>query len=320
MADEAAKWRNLGLIDDRQADLLAERYDARGSARNILLKWLGFFGMFMLGSAVLGFVGVIVADSGYAVPAVLLTIVAGAVGWIGARLAVDPRRRYPVVGSALLTVSLIMVYGALLLFVGAFDGDLERLFGVLLLVIAAAAFAVAYGFRLRWPLLLALLFFFHGVGAWNAYGGSGAYFADIADPQAMALIALLVIGFGVHHESVLEAGPLRRHVGFGGLYLVFGLLYLDVSLWFLTLPRPTLTWVLTFAGAAIAQIVAGAALKDSRFTGFGIVFLSINLYTRLFEHYWDRLSAGAFFAVAGLAALALGLLFERLGNRPGEPA
>ncbi len=50
---------------------------------------------------------------------------------------------------------------------------------------------------------------------------------------------------------------------------------------------------------------------DARFTGFGIVFLAINLYTRFFEHFWDRLSAGAFFLIAGALAMLLGYAFER---------
>lgn len=321
LANEAATWRHLGLIDASLAERLAERYDARGTAGATLLRWLGFFGMFWLASAILGFIGVVAASAGYFGSAVFLTVAAGATGWVGGRLAIDPRRRFPVLGSALLTVSLVGVYGALALFVLAFGGRLERTYGVLLFVVSAAAFAVAYRFRLRWPLLLALLLFFHAVGSWHAYAGHGAYFASIADERLMALVALFAAGFGWYHESKLEEGRLARHVGFGGLYLIFGLLYLNLSLWFLTLPHPlsnpTRAWVLVFAAAALAQIVAGAAFKDSRFTGFGIVFLSINLYTRFFEYYWDRWSAGVFFAVAGVAALVLGFIFERLGSRPG---
>jgi uncharacterized membrane protein len=320
LSNQAATWRHLGLIDAGLAERLAERYDARGTAGAALLKWLGFFGVFLLVCAILGFIGVAAASAGYFGSAVFLAIATAAVGWVGGRLAIDPRRRYPVLGSALLTVSLVGGYGALALFVLGFGGRLERAYGVLLFFVSAAAFFVAYRFRLRWPLLLALLFFFHGVGSWHAYAGHGAYFADIADERLMALVALLAIGFGMYHESTLEEGWLARHVGFGSLYLIFGLLYFNLSLWFLTIPDPTLAWVLVFAAGAIAQIVAGAAFKDSRFTGFGIVFLSINIYTRFFEHFWDRLSAGAFFAAAGLAALVLGFIFERLGSRPGAAA
>jgi uncharacterized membrane protein len=322
LADEAARWRNSGLIDAGLAATLAERYDARGSAGTTLLKWLGFFGVFMLASTILGFVGALAASAGLVAPGVLLAIAACAVGFAGARMAVDPRARHPVMGSALLTVGLVGVYGALVLFALAAGGPFERIYGPLLYGVAALACGVAYRFRLRWPLLLALLFFFHAVGSSNAYGGHGAYFADIVDPRRMAVTALCVAAFGLYHERRLEEDQLGRHVGFGNLYIVFGLLYVNLSLWFLSLRgpefmslfRPELGWVLLFAGAAVAQIVAGAALKDSRFTGFGIVFLAINLYTRVFERYWDRVSAGTFLAVAGVAALALGFAFERMAR------
>ena len=127
----------------------------------------------------------------------------------------------------------------------------------------------------------------------------------------MAVIALAAIALGVSHERRLEIGPLRRCIGFGGLYLIFGLLYLNLSLWFLTLPHGPLDWVLAFTAACIAQIVAGARLRDTRFTGFGIVFLAIDLYTRYFEHFWDRLSAGTFFLLGGTLAMFLGYAFER---------
>ena len=60
----------------------------------------------------------------------------------------------------------------------------------------------------------------------------------------------------------------------------------------------------------------GARLHDARFTGFGIVFLAIDLYTRFFEHFWDPQSAGTFFLVAGALALLLGYAFERQARAP----
>lgn len=138
----------------------------------------------------------------------------------------------------------------------------------------------------------------------------------------MALVALVMIVLGVWHERGLETGPLRRHTGFGALYLIFGLLYLNLSLWFLTLPHGPLHWVLVFTGAGIAQIVAGARLYDARFTGFGIVFLAIDLYTRYFEHFWDRLSLGNFFLLGGVLAMAFGYACERWSRAtsPERPA
>ena len=72
--------------------------------------------------------------------------------------------------------------------------------------------------------------------------------------------------------------------------------------------------MLAFTAAGVGQIVAGARLRDARLTGFGIVFLAIDLYTRFFEHFWDRLSAGTFFLLGGALAMILGYAFERQGH------
>jgi hypothetical protein len=321
LANEVATWRHLGLIDDALAEILSQRYDARGSAGHLLLRWLGLFGIFALGSAILGLVGLFASAAGPWVPAGLAAVVSGMLWHAGARMAIDPRQFHPMLGSALITVGLVGGFGTLALLATALGAtDFERFAFALLFATAAAALATAYRFALRWPLLLGLLCFFHAVGSWHGYAGHGAYVADIQDERMMALVALVSIGVGVWHETQLEAGSLSRYVGFGSFYLVFGLLYLNLSLWFLSLRGVQLAWVLVFTAAGIAQIVAGAALKDRRFTGFGVVFLSIDLYTRFFEHFWDRLSAGSFFTFAGFLGMGLGALFEYLARRQGVPS
>ena len=47
------------------------------------------------------------------------------------------------------------------------------------------------------------------------------------------------------------------------------------------------------------------------------MFLAINLYTRFFEHFWDRLSLGVFFLVGGALAMAFGFACERWGRMDG---
>jgi hypothetical protein len=109
---------------------------------------------------------------------------------------------------------------------------------------------------------------------------------------------------------------LPGYEGFGHLYVVFGLVYLNCALWFLSLrvsylPAHGITAVLFFTACAVAQIVVGARLKDGRLTGFGVVFLAIDLYTRFFEEFWDKLSTGQFFLAAGVSAMAAGYLLEQ---------
>lgn len=313
LADEAATWRHLGLIDESLSRLLAERYDARGAMGELLRRWLAMAGIGLIAMAVLSLVGIALAEAGPLVSAVAIGAGSFAAAKAGARMALDPRQRHPLLGAALITIALMGLLGTLTLAAAVFTD--EPPVPLLLSVTAAAAIAVAYRLRLRWPLLLGVLLAFHAVGSWHAYGGHGSYFLVIADERLMVVAALAGIGVGLWHEHRLEAGD-TPWLGFGGIYVVLSLLYLNLSLWFLSLSwhGDALAWVLAFTAAGIGQLVAGAALRDGRFTGFGIVFLSIDLYTRFFEHFWDRLSAGASLALCGVAAMAIGALCERLAG------
>ena len=307
---EITSWHQQGLIDRSLLETLLPRYESQGRFLTALLKWIGLFALLQLGLAVLA------AIAALAESALLAAVLLGGVGvglWrFGVQMATDPQRRHPFTGSVLVTASLAAAFGAFMLLNIAFNGDADgRSIATIMVLTGILSALTAYRYHLRWPLLLALLLVFHGLGAWHSYGGHGAYFAHIQDERLMAVIALVTIGLGVWHERVLESGALRHCVGFGGLYLIFGLLYLNLSLWFLSLFGHPLGWVLIFTAAGIAQIIAGARLHDARFTGFGIVFLAIDLYTRFFEHFWDRLSAGTFFLIGGVLAMLLGYGFER---------
>lgn len=316
MAAEAAAWRHEGLIDEALAGALAARYAPTPGVGRMLLRALALLALFLLALSVLSAIGLFVGSASPIVSGVLV-IALGIASWYpGARMASDPVQRHAFTGSVLLTFGLVSVFAGLSIVYLASGGDrYSNVFPWFMLVTAAGAFATAYRFGLRWPLFLALLLLFHAAGSWHGYAGYGAYFLNIQDERSMAAIALAACVFGVWHELIGEVGRLRRQVGFGHLYIIFGLLYFNLSLWMLSLYRGALVWVLAFTAAGIAQIVAGARLKDARFTGFGIVFLALDLYTRLFEHFWDRLSAGVFFLVAGLIAVVLGVSFERRGGR-----
>jgi uncharacterized membrane protein len=315
MAAELARWQHDGLIDTPTAQRLAPRYDRDGQMLAAALKWLGLFAIFQLGLTVLSFISLM--SQSEAVGALLLALASAATAWWGIRLATDPLDRYPTTGSALLTVALAGAFGAAVLALLALDSELgSGSLAVVMALTAALGTLLAYRFGLRWPLLLALLLAFHAAGTWHAYVGHGGYFFNIQEPMWMAPLALAVAVLGFWHERVLEARRLARCTGFGHLYLILGLLYLNLSLWLLSLglgvPRgETVAAVVVFSVACVAQIVAGARCHDGRITGFGIVFLSINLYTRFFEHFWDRMALGTSLLLAGAAAMVLGALIER---------
>lgn len=313
LAQEITDWENTGLINAEQAALLHQRFDPSPFKGTLFLKWLGLFAVFMLAMSFLGFIGTILGSISPTFSTLCLMAVSYGVIHFGAKLAADKEQKHPFTGQSLLTVGLVGIYASLvaIYYINGGDrwGGMQAWF---MLMTSAVAFFVAYYFHLRWPLLIALLMFFHGFGSMSEYWGHGAYFLDVQDPRAMSVVALLAIVWGHVHENELEVKRFKRCIGFGHLYLIFGLLYLNLSLWLLSIEYDhSLVWISVFTLASIAQIIAGARLKDSRFTGFGIVFLGIDLYTRFYEYFWDELSKAMFFSIAGLVAMALAYVFER---------
>ncbi|MEM7432853.1 MAG: hypothetical protein AAF351_13090 [Pseudomonadota bacterium] len=312
VAQEVADWGHKGLIDNDLLEVLQARYQADVSVGRILTRWLGFVALFLLALAVLGFIGLSLGEAAlYLAPFVL----GGAGFWLwslGTRFATDPLQTYAISGAVLVTFSFFAAFGALMLLLEIFDSGFERgAVAFMMGLTAVAAFFTAYQYRLRWPLCLGVLLVFHAMGHMHWTSGRGSYFMDIADERATFVVAVIVILIGIWHERHRETDLDNDTVGFGKVYIVLGLLYANMCLWFLSLPREETFWVLMFAAAGVAQLIIGGRLHDGRFTGFGIVFLSINIYTRVFETFWDQMHKGTLFLGAGVVALIAGFLMER---------
>jgi hypothetical protein len=320
LLNEIALWRQEQRIDAATAERLAQRYQQQGSLLAVFLRWLGLGSVLLLAGALFSMIGLSMHSK--FVSAFLVAAAAIALLYLGVRMTRDPSSPYPVTGAALTTLGLVAVFGAVVLFAAGDTFDERMLIQSGLLFTALASLGIAYRYALRWPLLLGLLAIFHGLGSGSAYAGSGEYVADIADPPLMAVVAFVVAAFGVWHLRA-EDGRLARYAGFGRLYLILGLLYGNTSLWFLSLARFSdyrILWTVLFAIACVTEIVLGARLKDGRFSGFGIVFLSICLYTCFFETAWDKLGSGLFLFLGGLLGLLLGLAFEWWGRREHSTA
>ena len=265
----------------------------------------------MLAMSVFGSIGLLLGSAVLFLGPLILGAMAVAAWRFGVRMATDPTQRFATSGAVLVTFSMILYFAALLTLYAAFGGEnWSRIGPILMIIVGMAAIGTAHLHRLRWPLLLGVLFLFHAVGSRHGYWGRGAYFFGIKDEWMMLGVATVVVAAGLWHEHSYETDTEHNYLGFGHVYIVVGLLYANMSLWILSIPGRELALTLLFAAAAIAQIVIGARLHDSRFTGFGIVFLAINIYTRMFEGFWDTLSKGTFFLVAGLLAVVAGIAFE----------
>jgi hypothetical protein len=109
---------------------------------------------------------------------------------------------------------------------------------------------------------------------------------------------------------------------------VIGLLHLFIALWIMSIfgnygdmeqwhrvPHyKLLHWSLIFGAVAIAAIWYGLKHDDGVLRGFGLTFLSINLYTRFFEYFWNSIHKAAFFAVLAASFWYLGSRAERIWN------
>ena len=94
-----------------------------------------------------------------------------------------------------------------------------------------------------------------------------------------------------------------------------GLLYFNLSLLILSLQNALklgqeATWAFVLFAAAIGQILVGARLHNPLITGFGVSTFAVNLFTRYYETFWNRMSLGVFFFLGGLGLFAAGFACE----------
>ncbi len=316
LTHQISEWGHSGLINNELLEVLKTRYSTDVTLGRMFLRWLGFLAVFMLGMSVLGIISMVLGEAALFIAPFALGAIAYFMWIKGTKMATDPEQNYSTSGAVLVTVGLLAGFASLVMLYELFEGSgLQNVVPYMMLIVGAVAFFTAYRYGLRWPLTLGVLLVFHGLGNMHSYGGHGSYYLGIQDERLTFIIALISIVFGMWHEKSLEKDLNRREVGFGQVYIVFGLLYANLSLWFLSLPHGQLETVLIFSAACVAQIILGGKFHDGRFMGFGIVFLSINIYTRMFENFWDELSKGAFFLISGAIALAIGIALERRAKK-----
>lgn len=172
-----------------------------------------------------------------------------------------------------------------------------------------------------------LLLFGGYFGAETGYvSGFGAYWLGINYP-----VRFLLFGAAL----TLAAFALRNTPVFRPVYAAaknIGLLYCFIPLWILSIfgnygdmdawsnagKFELLHWSLLFLAASIVSVYIGVKYSDQGFRGFGLTFLFINLYTRFFEHFWDKMPMALFFALLGASFWLLGAYAERIWIRSGS--
>jgi uncharacterized membrane protein len=319
LAHDLSQWLADGLVSTDTYQLLRQRYGAAESGLANAIRSLAVAGALIL---FFGLLGIVAALSGSKpVAAFLLTGAGVGVTVAGIRLAMDKLGRYTLSSGVVLMLGVITA--ALGIGVAL---DSAGLSGTKLVFAAGAILVVpvgilAYWFRNTLLLIISLLGLFHWVGSWSSMFGRSTYVLAVQDPRWMSLAALAAVVVGIYHERSWRDKTGR----FFQAWETVGLIYLNVSMLILTVDADPAWgrasfWIALWLIAGIAQIVAGARLHNPLLTGFGVTAFAVNVYTRYYETFWNRLPAGAFFLLGGLALFAAGLAFEIILRRSQQRA
>ncbi|WP_316840559.1 DUF2157 domain-containing protein [Pedobacter gandavensis] len=109
---------------------------------------------------------------------------------------------------------------------------------------------------------------------------------------------------------------------------IIGMMYLFISLWFLSVfgnfgsleewygvkQISLFYWAILSATACVISIFIGLKYRDDIAREFGITFLFINLYTRYFEYFWDSWHKALFFCVLAASFWIIGRKAEKIWN------
>ncbi len=314
LAQDVGKWLTDGLIRSDQVEVLRVRWDPPSFGAAQIVKYFAYSGGLLAMAGLLGFVGAMSGSEGLAALELLLT--GTGIFYVGTRLARDPLGRQDMSSRVLLALGFFAASLGVGVFADTLSLSQRQIALVTGLVCVPLGFAAAYRLRNTFVLTLSLLALFHWAGSWTGMVGRSTYEVAIEDPRAMAAIAAVAATFGSVHDRVLP----RARSTFPTAWVAVALTYLNLSLLILTIDSrndDALAWIVAWGLAGVGQLVVGARLHRTLFTAFGVTALSVNLFTRYCEHFWNSLDAGLFFLIAGAAAFVAGLACERVLRRGG---
>lgn len=314
LALELGTWLSDGLISAQTHELLRQRYLAREHGLAQALQGLAVAGGLFL---MFGLVGALGAASGSLLGAgLVLALLGGAALRVGLGLASDPLERHAASASVVIAIgALACALGVGAVMVGIGVPDDAVLFATGWVLVPGLAVG-AYVYRNSLLLCCTLLAAMHWVGSFASMVGRSTYALEVQEPRLMILAALAAVAIGVWHELALRGRTGR----FYQVYQAVGLLYLNLSLLILTIDGAGQEpwWIAAWLGAGLSQLLAGARLHSGLFTGFGVVVLVLNGYTRFFEASLERWTAGLPFLVGGLLALLVGGACEVAAARSAQ--
>ena len=319
--EELRQWLDESLISQELHDSLAARYREGSWDISVIIRWTLVLGAIMLGIGLITFFLTIMDSK--ALIAIVLTLLCGLSYYFGLSMTLRTGGRYyPKSGNALIAVACLLLCGDIFV-IGDILSTGSGHWPILLLIATAIYFGVAYWHKNTLVLVFALLGLATWFGTESGYvSGWGAYYLGLNYPMRFALVSPLVVLFGYLHEKLrLFNAP----EAFVKAYYSIGLLYVNLSLWIMSIfgnygdmhiwreasQWELLVFALIWGLADVVIFVIGSRWQNRMFTGYAIVFLILNIYTRYFEFFWDEMHKSLFFIVLGGMSIAVGLIFER---------
>ncbi len=317
---ELRKWLEEGLLGQDVYETLLARYKDTAWDVSVIIRWTLALGAIMLGIGLISFFMLIIES--LALVAVVLTLLCGLAYYFGfALLRPNGGNYYPKSGNALIAVACLLLCGDIFVIGDLFSSGSGH-WPVLLLITAVIYLLLAYLHKNTLVLLFALIALATWFGTETGYiSGWGAYYLGLNYPMRFALVSPFVILVGYLHQALRVNVP----VGFIKSYYAIGLLYVNLALWILSIfgnygdmshwygasQFELFGYVILWGLADVIIFLIGSRYRNSMFTGFALVFLILNLYTRYFEYFWEKMDQSLFFILLGAGSMAVGLFFER---------
>lgn len=195
---------------------------------------------------------------------------------------------------------------------------------------------LAYALNNRWVLIYALVNVFVFFGGEIGYiSGWGAYWLKMDYPLRYSLAGLLCIAVA-HTHRYYENDIISRFRNFNRVYLHFGLLIFNLSLWFFALfgfynghfhwksnEGERFLFTLLWGLVSGLSIFTATKINNSTLRSYGLVFLIINIYTAYFQFvaaHSEEIFFLHFFIIGGsMIALAFNIEKFRIVPKVHEP-
>jgi hypothetical protein len=318
---EIEEWHNHDIIEEGLYRRLSSMYQENKWDFTTIIKWALIIGAVMIGIGLISFISLVIQSIIFAI--LILSALSLSGYYYGFKLkGRDFKYYFPKTGNALIAVSSLLL-GADIFAVNKFLFNEGIHWTTLILVISIIYLFIAYFKENTLVLVFSLLGFAAWFGAFTGYISAwGAYYLGLNYPMRFALISPIIILIGYFHKKLDLSVP----ESFIRTYYSFGLLFVNLSLWILSIfgyqgglgnwgfssnNIELLFFSIVWLTVNAIIFLIGAKFQDKMFVGYAVTFIILNLYTRYFEYFWDKMYKSLFFIVLGGISIIIGLYFEK---------